>query len=153
MNSLRDRIQSDLTEAMKTRDRTRTGALRMALSAISTEATSGKQARDLSDEDVVALLRREVRRREEAAEAFTAGGRPDRAEQEREEAGVLAAYLPAELSDDELAVLVASVIDEVAVGGERSASLMGPVMKAAGPRVAGRAAGGRVAAEVRRQLG
>jgi uncharacterized protein YqeY len=153
VSALRDRIQADLTEAMRSRDQVRTGALRLALAAIATEATAGKAARQLSDEEVVALLRREVRRREEAADAFTAGGRPDRAERERAEQAVLAAYLPAALSGPELAGLVAAAIAEVAPAGGRSAGLIGPVMKALGPRVAGRAAGARVAAEVRRQLG
>jgi uncharacterized protein len=110
---------------------------------------SGKTAHELSDDDVLRLLAREAKRRREAAEAFEAAGRADQAAAERAEDQVLAEYLPKQLSDDELASIVAEVISETGASGMGA---MGQVMKAVTPRVAGRAEGGRVAAEVRRAL-
>lgn len=142
-------MQADLTDAMKARDDLRMAALRMALAALATEATSGKRARELTDEEVAAVLRREIRRREEAAEAFRSAARVDRESRERAEAQVLAAYLPAELTDGELAALVAA---EVARAGAHGVAQLGPVMKALSAQIAGRAPGARVVTEVRRQL-
>jgi uncharacterized protein YqeY len=121
----------------------------MALAAITTEEVAGKQARELSDEEVVRVLGRESKKRREAAEAFDNGGRPDRAERERSELAVLEEYLPAQLTDDELIALVAAAVAE---SGATSPQQMGQVMKVLTPRIAGRAEGSRVAAEVRRQL-
>jgi uncharacterized protein YqeY len=150
MAGLKDRLRADLTAAMKARDEVRTRTLRMALTSVTNEEVAGKAARDLSDDEVLRVLAREARRRREAADAFDAAGRADQAAAERAEDGVLAAYLPAQLSDAELAALVAEVISETGASGMAA---MGQVMKAATPRVAGRAEGGRVAAEVRRALG
>lgn len=149
MAELKDRLRADLTAAMKARDEVRTRTLRMALTSVTNEEVAGKAARDLSDEEVLRVLAREARRRREAADAFEAAGRADQAAAERAEDGVLAAYLPAQLSDAELAALVAEVIGETGASGMAA---MGQVMKAVTPRVAGRAEGGRVAAEVRRVL-
>jgi uncharacterized protein YqeY len=121
----------------------------MLLTAVRTEEVAGKQARSLDDADVVTVLTREAKKRREAAEAFDSGGRPDRAERERAEGDVIAEYLPAQLDDDELSGLVAAAIAETGASGQAA---MGQVMKALTPRTAGRAEGGRVAAEVRRQL-
>jgi uncharacterized protein YqeY len=150
MSDLKDRLQADLTTAMKGRDELRTATLRMALTAIRMEEVSGKSARELDDAEVVTVLTRETKKRREAAEAFDGGGRPDRAERERAESGVLADYLPAQLSDDELRELVAAAVAETGAQGPRG---IGTVMKVLTPRTAGRAEGGRVSAEVRRQLG
>lgn len=150
MSDLKERIQGDLRAAIKSRDETRTRTLRSALTAIRNEEVAGKQARELDDEQVVSVLMREAKRRREAAEAFDEGGRADRAEQERAEGEVLASYLPAQLSDDELRDLVAAAIAESGASGPKA---MGQVMRTVNPRVAGRAEGSRVAAEVRRQLG
>jgi uncharacterized protein YqeY len=149
MAGLKDRLRADLTAAMKARDEVRTRTLRMALTSIANEEVAGKQARDLGDDEVLRLLTREAKRRREAADAFEAAGRRDQAAAERAEDAVLADYLPAQLSDAELASLVADVIAET--GAEGIAS-MGQVMKAVTPRVAGRAEGGRVAAQVRATL-
>ena len=149
MAGLKDRLRSDLTAAMKARDEVRTRTLRMALTSVTNEEVSGKTAHELSDDDVLRLLAREARRRREAAEAFEAAGRADQAAAERAEDRVLAEYLPAQLSDDELASIVAGVISETGASGMGA---MGQVMKTVTPRVAGRAEGGRVAAEVRRAL-
>jgi uncharacterized protein len=149
MAGLKDRLRADLTAAMKARDEVRTRTLRMALTSVTNEEVSGNAAHELSDDDVVRLLGREARRRREAADAFDAAGRTDQATAERAEEQVLAGYLPAQLGDDELAAIVAEVIGETGASGMGA---MGQVMKAVTPRVAGRAEGGRVAAEVRRAL-
>lgn len=149
MAQLKDRLQADLTAAMKARDELTTATLRMVLTAVGTEEVAGKSARELSDDDVLAVLRREAKKRREAAAAFAEAGRPDRAERERAEERVLSGYLPVQLSDDELAALVADVVAETGASGPQA---MGTVMKAVGPRVAGRAEGGRVAAAVRAAL-
>ena len=149
MAELKDRLRSDLTAAMKARDEVRTRTLRMVLTSITNEEVAGKASRDLSDDEVLKLLAREARRRREAADAFEAAGRAGQAAAERAEDEVLAGYLPAQLGDDELAAIVAGVIAETGASGM---SAMGQVMKAVTPRVAGRAEGSRVAAEVRRAL-
>jgi uncharacterized protein len=149
MPQLKSRLQADLTAALRERDELRLATLRMALAAVTNEEVAGKTARELSDDEVVRVLMREAKRRREAAEAFSAGGRPELAEREQAEGRVLEDYLPAQLSDDELRDLVASAIDETGAEGSRD---LGAVMKVVTPRVAGRADGGRVAAEVRRQL-
>jgi uncharacterized protein YqeY len=149
MAELKDRLRSDLTAAMKARDEVRTRTLRMVLTSITNEEVAGKASRDLSDDEVLKLLAREARRRREAADAFEAAGRAGQAAAERAEDEVLAGYLPAQLGDDELAAIVAGVIAETGASGM---SAMGQVMRAVTPRVAGRAEGGRVAAEVRRAL-
>jgi uncharacterized protein len=110
---------------------------------------SGQSARDLSDDEIVKVLTREAKKRREAAEAFESAGRAEQAAAERAEGDVLAGYLPAQLTDDELTSLVAEVITETGASGMPA---MGQVMKAVTPRTAGRADGARVAAEVRRQL-
>jgi uncharacterized protein len=149
MAGLKDRLRADLTASMKARDGVRTRTLRMVLTAVSNEEVAGDAARDLSDDEVLRILTREARRRREAADAFEAAGRADQAAAERAEDQVLAGYLPAQLSDAELAAIVAEVIDQTGASGMAA---MGQVMKAVTPRVAGRAEGGRVAAEVRRAL-
>ena len=149
MNELKERLQADLTQAMRSRDQVRLRTLRMALASIRNEEVSGT-AHELSDEDILKVLTREAKKRREAAEAFEAAGRADQAEAERAEGDVLADYLPAPLSDDELTGLVAAAVAETGAAGMPG---MGKVMKAVTPRVAGRADGARVAAEVRRQLG
>jgi uncharacterized protein len=146
---LKDRLRADLNAAMRARDQVRMRTLRMALTSITNEEVAGAAARDLSDDEIVRVLTREARKRKEAAEAFSAAGRDDRAAAERAEGDVLAGYLPAQLSDDELAALVAEAIAETGASGVTS---MGLVMRTVTPRIAGRADGARVAAEVRRRL-
>jgi len=147
---LKERLRADLTQAMRSRDQVRMRTLRMALTSITNEEVAGSSARDLSDDEVLKVLTREAKKRREAAEAFSSAGRPEQAEAERAEGEVLASYLPAQLSDEELAALVAAAIAEAGAAGPGG---MGAVMKAVTPRIAGRAEGARVAAEVRRQLG
>ena len=146
---LKERLRADLNAAMRARDQVRMRTLRMALTSITNEEVAGTEARDLTDDEVIKVLTREARKRREAAEAFTAAGRDDQAAAERAEGEVLAGYLPAQLSDDELAALVAAAIAETGASGLPG---MGLVMKTVTPRIAGRAYGARVAAEVRRRL-
>jgi uncharacterized protein len=149
MPELKERLHADLNRAMKARDELTTATLRMALTAVTTEEVAGKQARELSDEEVLRVLTREAKKRREAAEAFDAAGRRELADRERAEGTVLDAYLPAQLGDDELTELVRAAVAET---GANSPQQMGAVMKAVQPRVAGRADGKRVSDEVRRQL-
>ena len=149
MGELKDRLKRDLTTSMKARDELRTATLRMVLTAIGNEEVAGKAARVLSGEEELKVVTREAKKRREAAEAFRSGGAEDRAARELAEEDVLSAYLPAPLSDEELAALVA---EAVASTGASGPSGMGVVMKAVGPRIAGRAEGGRVAAAVRAAL-
>jgi uncharacterized protein YqeY len=149
MGELKDRLKQDLTTSMKARDELRTATLRMVLTAIGTEEVAGKAARTLSADEELKVVTREAKKRREAAEAFRSGGADDRAARELAEEEVLAAYLPVQLSDEELSALVA---EAVASTGANGPSGMGVVMKAVGPQVAGRAEGGRVAAAVRAAL-
>jgi uncharacterized protein YqeY len=149
VNEIKERIRADLNDAMRARDQVRLRALRMALTSITNEEVSGANPRELSDEEIVKVLTRETKKRREAAEAFGAAGRDDRAAEERAEGEVLAAYLPAQLGDAELGMLVAAAIAETGAAGMPD---MGKVMKVLAPRTSGRADGARVAAEVRRQL-
>ena len=149
MAELKARLRTDLSAAMRARDQVRLRTLRSALTAITNEEVAGNTARELSDDEVLKVLTREVRKRREAAEAFGSAGREDQAAAERAEGEVLAGYLPAQLSDEELGDLVAEVIAQTGASGMAA---MGPVMKAVTPRVAGRAEGARVAAEVRKRL-
>ena len=149
MTELKDRLRADLTAAMKGRDELTTATLRMALTAVSTEEVSGPVARELTDAEVLRVLTREAKKRREAADAFTAGGRPERAERERAEGVVLDRYLPQPLSDAEIEGLVRDAIAET---GAENLRQMGAVVKAVQVRSAGRAEGKRIADEVHRQL-
>ncbi len=149
MPTLKEQLRADLTTAMKARDETRMRTLRMALTSISNEEVAGTVAHDLTDDQVIKILRREAKRRREAAAAFADAGRDEQAAAERAEEDVLAGYLPAQLSDDELAAIVAAAIAETGASGQGG---IGQVMKAVTPKVAGRAEGSRVAALVRSQL-
>ena len=146
---LKDRLRADLTTAMKSRDELRTATLRMVLSAVSAEEVAGSAARELSDDEVQAVLRREAKKRREAAEAYDGAGRAEQAARERAEGDVVAGYLPAQLDDADLAAIVADVVTRTGASGMKD---MGRVMGAAQQAVAGRADGSRVATEVRRQL-
>ncbi len=149
MTTLKATLHDDLTTAIKARDQLRSATLRLTLSAIGYEETAGDTARELSDDEVQKIITREVKKRRDAAEAFEKAGRAESAERERAEAEVLTAYLPAQLSDDELRALVTEAVTETGASGMAG---MGAVMKAVQPKIAGRAEGSRVAAEVKRQL-
>jgi uncharacterized protein YqeY len=149
---LKDRLRTDLTAAIKGRDELRSSTLRMVLTAITNAEVAGKEARELTDDDVVGVLSSEAKKRREAATAFDDGNRPEMADRERAEAAVLADYLPEQLSTDEIVALVTSAIEQTGAAGE-GMKAMGKVMGVVQPQVKGRADGGVVAAEVRRQLG
>jgi uncharacterized protein YqeY len=150
MGTLKDRLNEDLHNAMRGRDELTTSTLRMALSAVRNAEVAGVQARDLSDDEVLGVLTKEAKKRREAATAFSEAGRAEQAAKENAEGEILDGYLPAQLSDVEIAELVAGALQ---AGGFSGKGQMGPAMKAAQAAVAGRAEGGRVATEVRRQLG
>ena len=146
---LMERIRADLADATRARDARRQRTLRSVIAAVREAEVAGDEAVTLDDDGVRGVLRQQVKRRQDAAEAFAAGGRDDRADEERAELGLLEAYLPAALGDDELA----AVVDEaLAEGGFSTMADMGPAMKAANARVAGRAEGRRVADAVRARL-
>jgi uncharacterized protein YqeY len=149
MSTLKEQLQSDLTAAMRARDQVGASTLRMALTAVTTEEVAGTEHRDLTDDDVLKVLTKEAKKRREAATAYTGAGRAELAAKEEAELAVLEGYLPQQLSDEELEVIVG---DAVASSGASGMPQMGLAMKAANAAVAGRAEGGRVAAVVRRVL-
>jgi uncharacterized protein YqeY len=150
---LKDRLRTDLTEAMRGRDELRTATLRMVLTAIQVAEVAGTSARKLSDDEVQAVLRSEAKKRREASEAFAQAGRAASAEREQAEEQVITDYLPAQMDDDTLAVIVAEEVAKAADAGKTGMAAMGAVMGGVRPRVGQLAEGGRVAAEVKRQLG
>ena len=147
--ALKEKIQNDLTEAMRARDEVRSSTIRMVLTAIKNEEVSGKEARDLSDAEVITVLSREAKKRREAAEAFEQAGANDRAANEKAEGVIIAEYLPAQLSEAELKDLIASAIAETGATGPQQ---MGLVMKSIQPKIAGRADGGIVSSLVKAAL-
>jgi uncharacterized protein len=150
MAELKDRLRTDLSAAIKSRDNVTVATLRMALTAITTEEVSGSSARELSDDEVLAVLAREAKKRREAAEVFAAAGRNELATRERAEGEVLARYLPQQLGDDELMTLVGQVIDDVTgqLGKRPGLGQLGLVMKAAKAKASGRVEGQRLASAV-----
>jgi uncharacterized protein YqeY len=146
---LKETLRADLTTAMKARDELRASTIRMVLTAVTNEEVAGKQARVLSEDEMLKVLGREAKKRREAAEAFDAAGREELASRERAEGAVIDGYLPAQLTDEDLTALVSQAITESGAAGPQA---MGQVMKAVTPMIAGRADGARVAAEVKRQL-
>ena len=146
---LTDQLRADLTAAMKRRDDVATSALRMAIAAVQQASVAGKEAKDLTDDEILKVLNREVKRRDEAAEAFRNADRLDRADREQAERDVLAAYLPAALSPEELEALITEVLADGGFSGMQS---MGPAMKAVTAKVAGRADGKTVSELVRTRL-
>ena len=150
--ALKEQLRSDLTTAMKAQDKLRAGTLRMLLSAVTNAEVAGKQARELTDDDVVGVLTSEAKKRREAAAAFDEGGRAESADQERAEAEIIATYLPEQLDDAEISRIVSAAVEQTGAAGEGMRA-MGKVMGVVQPQVKGRADGSAVAAEVRRQLG
>ncbi len=152
MSALKDRLRADLTTAIKARDEVRSSTLRMVLTAITNAEVAGKVAKELSDDDVLTVLTSEAKKRREAAVAFEEGNRLEMAAKEKAEAAVIADYLPEPLTEDEIKDLVAAAIAQTGAA-ELGMKGMGKVMGVVTPQVKGRADGGAVAAEVRRQLG
>ena len=152
MAELKDKLRAELTASMKARDELRSSTLRMVLTAITNAEVSGKQARELSDDDVTSVLASESKKRRESATAFEDAGRSELAAKERAESAIIAEFLPEPMTDDEITALVAKTIDQLGVAGD-GMKAMGRVMGVVSPQVKGRADGGAVSAEVRRQLG
>ena len=138
---------------MRARDEVRTATLRMALTAVPDEEVSGDAARELDDDEVTAVLVREAKKRRESAEVYDGAGRTDLADRERAELAVLETYLPAAMSDEELDRDRRRRRRQARAGRCRGPRAMGAVMQLVPPQVGAAAEGGRVAAEVRRQLG
>ena len=147
--ALKEKLQNDLTEAMRARDEVRSSTIRMVLTAIKNEEVSGKEARDLSDAEVITVLSREAKKRREAAEAFDQAGAADRAANEKAEGVIIAEYLPAQLSESEIKELISAAIAESGATGPQQ---MGQVMKLIQPKIAGRADGGIVSSLVKAAL-
>ncbi|ORW18515.1 glutamyl-tRNA amidotransferase [Mycolicibacter nonchromogenicus] len=154
MAELKSQLRADLTAAMKAQDKLRTATLRMLLAAIQAEEVAGKQARELTDEDVLKVLAREARKRAESATIYTQNGRGDLAAEEHAEARIIDEYLPAPLSDAEVADVVDTALAQVAeaIGERPHMKHMGQVMKVATAIAAGKADGARLSAAVRERL-
>ena len=153
MSELNTRIRSDLTDAMKARDEVTVSTLRMVIAAISTASVAGDSAVELSDEQIVDVLRSEGKRRAEAAEVFQEAGRADRAETERAELAVIERYLPAAMDDAELMAIVAEEVAKVVAAGASGGRAVGESVKAVRARVGSGADGARVAAAVKAEFG
>ena len=147
--ALKEKLQSDLTQSMRDRDELRSGTIRMVLTAIKNEEVSGKEARELSDAEVITVLSREAKKRREAAEAFEQAGAKERADIEKAEGEIIATYLPAQLSESEIKELITAAIAET---GASRPQQMGLVMKSIQPKIAGRADGGLVSSLVKAAL-
>ena len=147
---LKEKLQSDLTEAIRGRAEVKSGTIRMLLSAITNEEVSGKAARILTDAEIVTVLSREAKKRREAVDAYIAAKRTDLADKEKAEGEVIAEYLPAQLSEDEIKKMIADAIAETGATGPAG---MGLVMKVLSPKIAGKADGGVVSGLVKAALG
>lgn len=155
MGTVEDRLHDDMVAAMKARNTVLTTTLRMGIGALKNEKVAGKEARELTQDEEIAVLQREVRSRKDSAQAYTDGGRPELAAKELAEIEVLSAYLPSMLSDAELDAIVAEEIAAAAqVSGEApTMRQMGAIIKAVNGRASGRAEGKTVAAKVKAALG
>lgn len=153
MSTLKQTLQADLTTSIKARDELSSATIRMVLTAITNEEVAGKEARTLSDDDVLTVLGREAKKRREAAEAYTAANRPELADRELAELGVIEKYLPQQMDEAEIRAIVDAAVAEVAGTGATGGAAMGAVMKLVQPQVKGRADGGVVAAMVKSALG
>jgi uncharacterized protein YqeY len=147
---LKEKLQSDLTDAIRSRAEVKSGTIRMLLAAITTEEVSGKSARVLTDAEIITVLSREAKKRREAVEAYVVAKRSDLADKEKAEGDVIAEYLPAQLSEDEIKKMIADAITETGAAGPAG---MGLVMKVLSPKIAGKADGGLVSGLVKAALG
>jgi uncharacterized protein len=147
---LKETLQADLTEAIRSRNELTSGTIRMLLAAIQVEEVAGKEARVLKDDEIIKVLSREAKKRREAVDAYKEAGRADKAEQEAKEGEVILKYLPAQLSEAEIKKIVA---DAVAESGATTPQQMGQVMKIVQPKVAGKADGALVSSLVKAALG
>lgn len=149
MAAMKDQLRADLAVAMRAKDEAAKMNIRMTLGAIQTEEVAGEVARELSNDEELAVVQREVRKRRDSAEAYASAGRQELADKETAEADWLSRYLPAALTEDELAAIVA---EEVAAVEGASMKNMGQIIKAVNARAEGRAEGKTIAALVRSAL-
>jgi len=146
---LKEKLQADLTDAIRSRNEVVSGTVRMLLAAITNEEVAGKAAKVLTDAEIITVLSREAKKRREAVEAYTQAKRDDLAGKEKAEAAVIANYLPEQLSEDEIKKLIADAIAETDAKGPAG---MGLVMKVLQPKIAGKADGGVVSGLVKAAL-
>ena len=146
---LKEKLQSDLTDAIRARDEVKSGTVRMLLAAITTEEVAGKAARVLNDAEIITVLSREAKKRREAVEAYTQAKRDDLANKEKAEAAVIALYLPEQLSEDQINQMITEAIAKTNAAGPAG---MGLVMKELQPKIAGKADGGLVSTLVKAAL-
>ena len=146
---LKEKLQSDLTDAIRSQDAVKSGTIRMLLAAITNEEVAGKSAKVLTDAEVITVLSREVKKRREAVEAYTNAKRDDLANKEKDEAAVIALYLPEQLREADIKKLIADAISETNAAGPAG---MGLVMKVLQPKIAGKADGGVVSSLVKAAL-
>jgi uncharacterized protein YqeY len=146
---LKEKLQADLTDAIRSRNEVVSGTVRMLLAAITNEEVAGKAAKVLTDAEIITVLSREAKKRREAVEAYTQAKRDDLASKERAEAAVIANYLPAQLTEDEIKKLIQEAINETGASGPAG---MGLVMKVLQPKIAGKADGGLVSGLVKAAL-
>jgi uncharacterized protein YqeY len=146
---LKEKLQADLTDAIRSRNEVVSGTVRMLLAAITNEEVAGKAAKVLTDAEIITVLSREAKKRREAVEAYTQAKRDDLASKEKAEAAVIANYLPEQLSEDEIKKLIQAAIAETDAKGPAG---MGLVMKVLQPKIAGKADGGLVSGLVKAAL-
>jgi len=146
---LKEKLQSDLTDAIRARDEVKSGTVRMLLAAITTEEVAGKAARVLNDAEIITVLSREAKKRREAVEAYTQAKRDDLANKEKAEAAVIALYLPEQLSEDQIKQMITEASAKTNAAGPAG---MGLVMKELQPKIAGKADGGLVSTLVKAAL-
>ena len=146
---LKEKLQADLTDAIRARDEVKSGTVRMLLTAITNEEVAGKTSKVLNDAEIITVLARESKKRREAVDAYTEAKRDDLANKEKAEGVIIAQYLPEQLSDDEIKKMIADAIAETNAAGPAG---MGLVMKVLQPKIAGKADGGLVSALVKAAL-
>ncbi len=152
MTSLKDQLKQDLTQSLKDQDAIKSSTLRMALTAITNEEVSGKEAKVLSDTEVLSVLTKEAKKRKESVEAFNQANRKDLADKEAQELTVLEKYLPTALTEDELNKIIDEAIEEAKASGAEGMKAMGVVMKIVQPKTVGRTDGALLAAKVKEKL-
>ena len=146
---LKETLKADLTEAIRSSDKVVSGTIRMVLTAITNEEVSGKEARVLSEDEIITVLSREAKKRREAAEEFAKANRPDKAAEEKAEGEVIAKYLPAQLSEEDIKKMIAAAVASTGAAGPGD---MGKVMGVIKPQIAGKADGALVSSLVKAAL-
>jgi uncharacterized protein YqeY len=152
MTSLKEQLKQDLTQSLKDQDGVKSSTLRMALTAITNEEVSGKEAKVLSDAEVLVVLTKEAKKRKESVEAFNQANRKDLADKEAQELTVLEKYLPSALTEEELNKIIDEAIAEAKASGAEGMKAMGVVMKIVQPKTVGRTDGALLAAKVKEKL-